>query len=100
MYKDLLIYEGIKKHSLLVKLLQALALQIGNEVSFLELAYLLGVDKNTVEKYLNLLEQSFVIFRLNALSRNLRNEIKKGKKFYFWDVGKRNALISNLMNLI
>ncbi len=95
MYKDLLIYEGIKKHSLLVKLLQALALQIGNEVSFLELASLLGVDKNTVEKYINLLEQSFVIFRLNALSRNLRNEIKKGKKFYFLDVGIRNALISN-----
>ncbi len=95
LYKDLLIYEGIKKHSLLVKLLQALALQIGNEVSFLELASLLGVDKNTVEKYINLLEQSFVIFRLNALSRNLRNEIKKGKKFYFLDVGIRNALISN-----
>ncbi|WP_459889554.1 ATP-binding protein [Desulfothermus okinawensis] len=95
LYKDLLIYEGIKKHSLLSKILQALALQIGSEVSFSEIGQLVGADKNTVEKYIDLLEKSFVIFRLNALSRNMRNEIKKGKKFYFWDIGIRNALIVN-----
>ena len=95
LYKDLLIYEGIKKHSVLTKILQALALQIGSEVSFTEIANLVGVDKNTVDKYINLLEKTFVIFRLNAFSKNLRNEIKKSKKFYFWDIGIRNALISN-----
>jgi len=97
LYKDLLMYEGIKKHSLLMKILQALALQIGSEVSFTEIAQLTGVDKNTVEKYIDLLEKVFVIFRLNALSRNFRNEIKRGKKFYFWDIGIRNAVISNFV---
>ena len=95
LYKDILINEGIKKPYLLTKILQALALQIGSEVSFTEIAQLVGTDKNTVEKYINLLEKTFVIFRLNALSKNLRNEIKKGKKFFFWDIGIRNALISN-----
>jgi predicted AAA+ superfamily ATPase len=95
LYKDILMHEGIKKPFFLTKILQALALQIGNEVSFTEIGQLIGIDKNTVEKYINLLEKTFVIFRLNAMSRNLRNEIKKGKKFYFWDIGIRNALISN-----
>lgn len=86
LYKDLLIYEGIKKHSLLSKILQALALQIGSEVSFSEIGQLVGADKNTVEKYIDLLEKSFVIFRLNALSRNMRNEIKKGKKNFIFGI--------------
>lgn len=76
-----------------------LNLQIGSEVSYNELAQTVGIDKGTVEKYINLLEQSFVIFRLPALSRNLRNELKKSKKIYFHDTGIRNALIGNFNNL-
>lgn len=101
LYKDLLSFEGIKKPNLLVKITQVLALQVGNEVSYNEIAQLVGADKTTVEKYIYLLEQTFVVFKLPALSRNMRNEIKKGKKIYFWDVGIRNAIISNFseMNL-
>ena len=96
LYKDLLMYEGIQKPVLLQKLLQALALQVGSEVSFHELGQLLGkVKPTTIEKYIDLLEKAFVVFRLNAFSRNLRNEIKKGKKIYFWDNGVRNALIKS-----
>lgn len=95
LFKDLLTYEGIKKPKLLTKLLQALAYQIGSEVSYTELGNMLSVDKNTIEKYIDLLEKSFVVFRLSALSRNARNEIKKGKKIYFYDTGIRNALIGN-----
>ncbi len=95
LYKDLLMYEGLKKSSLLHKLLVALALQLGNEVSYQNLGQVLGVDKNTVEKYIDLLEQVFVVFRLNAFSRNLRNELKKTKKVFFYDNGVRNAIIGN-----
>ncbi|MCB0281870.1 MAG: ATP-binding protein [Calditrichae bacterium] len=95
LYKDLLSYKEIRKPALLEKLLQALALQIGNEVSFSELAGLLQIDKQTIEKYVYLLEQAFIIFRLAPLSRNLRNELSKMRKIYFWDTGIRNALISN-----
>ncbi len=95
LFKDLLTYEGIKKPQLLTKLLQALAYQLGSEVSYTELGNMLSVDKNTIEKYIDLLEKSFVVFRLSALSRNARNEIKKGKKIYFYDTGIRNALIGN-----
>jgi predicted AAA+ superfamily ATPase len=95
LFKDLLNYEGIKKPQLLTKLLQALAYQLGSEVSYTELGNMLSVDKNTIEKYIDLLEKSFVVFRLSALSRNARNEIKKGKKVYFYDTGIRNALIGN-----
>lgn len=95
LYKDLLEYEHIKKSSKLISLLQALALQMGNEVSYNELAQLVGIDKETVEKYIDLLQQSFVIFRLSSLSRNIRNELKKSKKIYFYDTGIRNALIGN-----
>ncbi len=94
-YKDVLQYQGIKNPEILEKLLQALALQIGNEVSYNELSSLLGIDKNTVANYIRILEQAFIIFRLSPLNRNLRNEIKKMKKIYFWDVGIRNALINN-----
>ncbi|RMI09324.1 MAG: ATP-binding protein [Calditrichaeota bacterium] len=95
LYKDLLAYEQLKKPALLDRLLQTLALQLGNEVSYNELGQLIGADKQTVEKYIDLLEKVFVIFRLHALSRNLPNEIKKSKKIYFWDNGVRNAVIKN-----
>ena len=95
LYKVILNIENMKKPALFEKLLQALALQIGNEVSFNEIRGIIGADKETVEKYIDLLEKSFVIFRLSSLSRNSRNEIKKGKKIYFYDTGIRNAIIKN-----
>ena len=95
LYKDLLSYKGIKKPDILQKLVRALALQLGSEVSYNELSNLLGVDKETVESYISLLEKCFVVFRLDSFSRNLRNEIKKGKKIYFYDNGIRNAVLSN-----
>jgi predicted AAA+ superfamily ATPase len=95
LYKDLLMLESIKKPVVLEKLLKALALQLGNEVSYQELARLVGVNANTVEKYIDLLEKAFVIFRLTAYSRNIRNEIRKGRKIYFYDNGIRNAIIGN-----
>jgi predicted AAA+ superfamily ATPase len=95
LYKDLFAYEKIKKPSLLVKLLKALALQLGNEVSFNELSRLVGADKETVERYIDLLEKAFVIFTLPAFNRNLRTEIRKSRKIYFFDNGIRNAIIAN-----
>lgn len=99
MYKDILTLDQIKKPSLLVKLLQALALQLGSEVSYHEVAQLIGADPLTVEKYTDLLEQSFVVFRLPSLSRNARNEIRKGRKIYFLDNGIRNSIIKNFSPL-
>ncbi|MGE0090801.1 MAG: ATP-binding protein [Bacteroidales bacterium] len=99
LYKDLLMLEQIQKPVLLEKILKALALQICNEVSYYELATLTGSDKGTVEKYIDLLEKAFIIFRLNGLNRNVRNEIKKGKKIYFYDNGIRNAIIGNFLPL-
>ena len=99
MYKDILTLDQIKKPSLLVKLLQALALQLGSEVSYHEVAQLIGADPLTVEKYIDLLEQSFVVFRLPSLSRNARNEIRKGRKIYFLDNGIRNSIIKNFSPL-
>lgn len=95
LYKDLLSFRGIRKPDLLENLLRALALQIGEEVSFNELSSLLQVDKNTVMTYVNLLEQAYIIFRLSPLSRNLRNEISTSRKIYFYDNGIRNSLIAN-----
>ena len=99
LYKDLFTYKGMKKPDILQKLVRALALQLGSEVSYNELSNLLGVDKETVENYINLLEKCFVVFRLDSFNRNLRNEIKKGKKVYFYDNGIRNAVISNFAPL-
>ena len=96
MYQDLLSMEGIRKPVMLEKLLVALALQVGSEVSYNELAQTIGTDSRTVEKYIDLLEKCFVIFRLSALSRNVRTELKKSRKIYFYDNGIRNALIHNL----
>lgn len=95
LYKDLLSYDGIRKPALLQNLVRALALQVGSEVSYNELAQLVGADKVTVEKYVDLLEKCFVVFKLPSYSRNLRNEIKKGKKIYFYDNGIRNAVLAN-----
>lgn len=99
LYKDLFSLNGIKKPDVVTNLVKALALQIGSEVSYNELAGLVGVDKATVENYINLLEHCFIIFRINSFSRNLRNEIKKGKKIYFYDNGIRNAILSNFAPL-
>lgn len=96
LYKDVLKLEDIRKPAHLEKLLKALAFQVGSEVSYHELAQTVGnIDTATVEKYLDLLEKAFVIYKLSAFNRNLRNEIKKGKKYYFYDNGIRNVLISN-----
>lgn len=95
LYKDLLTLEQIKKPVLLDKILQALALQIGNEVSYSELGRTVGADNQTIEKYIDLLEKTYVVFRVPAYNRNVRNEIKKGRKIYFYDNGIRNAIIGN-----
>lgn len=95
LYKDMLQYQNIKKSDILEKLVRALALQIGSEVSFNELATMLGAAKQTIEHYVKLLEQSFVIFRLTPFSRNLRSELTKKCKIYFYDTGIRNSLIKN-----
>jgi predicted AAA+ superfamily ATPase len=95
LYKDIFTLAKVKKPAILEKILQALALQIGSEVHFHELAGLVGADKETVERYIDLLEKTFVIFKLPSLNRNLRNEIKKGRKIYFYDNGIRNAIIKN-----
>lgn len=95
LYKDILQFQNIKNSEAVEKLLQALALQIGNEVSYNELAQMVGVDKKTIANYIRILEQAFVIFRLGPFSRNLRNELKKMRKIYFFDLGIRNALINN-----
>jgi predicted AAA+ superfamily ATPase len=99
LYKDLLQWEGLKKSDKILKLLQAIAFQIGSQVSYSELGQICGLDYKTVEKYIILLEQAFVIFRLPSFSRNLRNELKFSKKIYFYDNGIRNALISNYNSL-
>ena len=95
LYKYLLSYQGIRKPDLLEKLLRAVALQTGSEVSYSELASLLQVDRKTIITYLDLLEKAFVIFRLQAFSGNLRNEITSTRKIYFYDTGIRNALLAN-----
>ena len=96
LFKDILTFQNLRKPEMLSKLLRLLAFQIGQEVSFNELAMQLGIDASIVQKYIHLLEESFVIFRLGALSRNLRKEVSKTRKIYFWDLGIRNTLIQNL----
>ncbi len=99
LYKDILEWERIKKPDKLVKLMKALAYQIGSEVSYNELSQIVEIDKGTIEKYINLLEQTKIIFRLPSYNRNLRNELKFGRKIYFCDNGIRNALINNLSDI-
>lgn len=95
LFKDILAYGNIKKPEVLEKILRALAFQVGSEVSYNEIAQLVGVDKKTVANYIHLLTLSYVIFPLTSFSRNLRNEIKTNQKIYFYDNGIRNALIQN-----
>lgn len=95
LYKDVLVFNLVKNSRKVKELLIALALQLGNEVSYSELANTVGVDRKTVEYYLDLLEKSFVIFRLYGFSRNLRSEINRKVKVYFYDLGVRNSLINN-----
>lgn len=99
LYKDILSSGLIKKPVLLEKILKALALQVGNEVSYYELAQLLDSDKGTIEKYIDLLEKAYIIFKLPGLNRNVRNEIKKGRKVYFYDNGIRNTILGNFLPL-
>ena len=99
LYKDILAMGELRKPELLNKLLQALAFQIGSEVSYSELAMIIGSDPKTVERYIELMEKCFIIFRLNGLSRNLRNELKRAKKIYFYDNGVRNAVIQQFAPL-
>jgi len=95
LYKDLFQFSGVRKPDVLVDLLKALALQIGNEVSLTELANKLEKNSHIVETYLNILEQSFIVFKVRSFSRNLRKEIGKKYKIYFYDLGIRNSLIQN-----
>ena len=99
MFKDIFAFEGVKKPEILTKLVTALAFQIGSEVKLRELAVLIGTDKNTVDRYLTVLERTFIIFHLGSFSRNLRGEIKNGRKYYFWDTGLRNAVINNFNHI-
>ena len=95
LYKDVLEYADIKHADKINKLLKLIALQLGNEVSLSELAGSLGISKETVARYIDLLEKSFVIFTLRGFSRNLRKEVTKMNKIYFYDLGVRNCLIGN-----
>ena len=99
LYKDLLSFDTLRKPDVIVRLLKALSLQIGSQVSYNELASLLGLTSKTVEKYLDILEKSYIIFRLGSFSRNMRNELKLSRKIYFWDLGIRNAVIGNMAPL-
>lgn len=99
LYKDILELDGLKHSDKIVKILQLLAFQIGNEVSYSEIGSQVGLNKKTIEKYLDCLEKVFVIFKLRAFSRNPRKEISKSPKYYFYDLGVRNTLIGNF-NLI
>jgi len=101
LFKDILALEGIRYSEKLVRLIQLIAFQIGSEVSLAELGRQLAMSKNTVERYLDLLEKAFVIFRLSGFSRNLRKEITKNHRYFFYDIGIRNAVIGmfNPINL-
>lgn len=100
LFKDILAYQYIKNPLIIRKLLKALALQIGSQVSVNELSNMLGIVRPTIENYLDLLEKNFVIFSLSTFSTNLRNEIKKSRKYYFYDTGIRNAIINNFNPMI
>jgi predicted AAA+ superfamily ATPase len=99
LYKDIFTYQDVRKPDLLPNLLEAIARQVGNEVSYYELGSLIGADGETTKRYIDLLEKNFVLFRLRSFSRNLRNELKKSRKIYFYDNGVRNAILGNYQPL-
>lgn len=99
LYRDILAFSDIRKPEILEQLLQALALQMGSEVNYNELSQLLKVNKITIQKYINILEQGYVVFRLGCFSRNLRNEIKQNRKIYFYDNGIRNMILGDFKPL-
>jgi uncharacterized protein len=99
LYKDLLMLEDIQKSSVLIKMLQHIAVHIGSEFSYTELGQELGINKATAEKYLDLLEKCFVIYKLKPLKRSFTKEITHPFKVYFWDLGIRNSLIAQFNNL-
>ncbi|MBQ1884004.1 MAG: ATP-binding protein [Bacteroidales bacterium] len=99
LYKDIFVYNGIHKSEKLVKLVKALAFQIGSQVSYNEIGQLIGLDSKTVERYVDVLEQTYIVFKLDSFARNLRNELKASRKIYFWDLGIRNAIIGNLASI-
>ena len=95
LYRDILRFDGIKKTDVVNKLLMLLALQLGQEVSYIELGRQLGINRLTVEKYIDLLEKSFIVFKLRSFSRNKRIEVSKSVRIYFYEMGIRNSLIQN-----
>lgn len=99
LYKDLLKFQNLKSSEIIRRLLEALALQIGNEVSYTELGQLIGVSKQTAQSYVDILEKTFIVFKLGPFSRNLRKELGKLRKIYFYDLGIRNSLINNYNSL-
>ncbi|OFX27508.1 MAG: ATPase [Bacteroidetes bacterium GWA2_31_9] len=99
LYKDIFMYGNLKKPEEIQKLLQAIAYQVGSEVSLRELGEIVGLDPKTIERHITILERAYVIFRLYPFSRNLRNEIKSNRKIYFYDNGIRNAVINQLQPL-
>ncbi|MBP3354003.1 MAG: ATP-binding protein [Bacteroidales bacterium] len=99
LYKDILALDSINKPDKLIRLVKALALQIGCQVSYNEVGNLIGLDSKTVERYVDILEKSFIIFRLGSFTRNHRNELKSSRKIFFWDLGIRNAIIGNLSQI-
>jgi len=99
LYKDVFTFKDVRKPDVLEKLVRALAFQVGNQVSNRELARLIQIDKDTIDRYLYLLQEAYIIFRLNSFSRNLRTEIKRSRKIYFYDTGIRNAVINQFSPL-
>jgi len=99
LYRDVLAHSEVRKPDILAKLVQALAFQVSSEVNYNELSQLIGISKDTVQRYVDILEKGYVVFRLRSFSKNLRNEIKKGRKVYFYDNGIRNAVIGDFNTL-
>ena len=99
LYRDILAYSKIRKPEVLEKLVQSIALQLGSEVNYNELSQIVGVDKNTISNYIDILQKGYVVFKLGSYSGNLRNEIKKNKKIYFYDNGVRNMILGNFSSL-
>ncbi len=95
LYKDIFSFQDVRKPEIIEQLLQALAMQVGSEVSFNELGKLIGINSQTVQRYIDLMEKSFIVFHLRSFSRYLRNELKKSRKIYFWDNGIRNAVLGD-----